>query len=133
MRTKTLIVDLVNQFIHRNIAMNIMGTSKNDLFTEEQNVLASWTKAMAHPARIAILQHLAEQNTCVNNDLVAELGLAQATVSQHLKALKEAGLLSGTVEGTKVCYCLDAENWKRIEKGLQGFFHELNCCTENCC
>jgi DNA-binding transcriptional ArsR family regulator len=110
-----------------------MGTSKTNLFTTDQNTLVKWTKAMGHPARIAILQHLAKQSTCVNNDLVGELGLAQATVSQHLKALKEAGLLSGTVEGTKVCYCLDNENWKKIEQGLQGFFHELNACTDNCC
>lgn len=113
--------------------MDKMGSSKTDLFTSEQNDLANWTKAMGHPARIAILQHLAEQTTCVNNDLVAELGLAQATVSQHLKALKDAGLLEGTVEGTKVCYCLNIENWKKIENGLQEFFNELNTCAKNCC
>ena len=76
-----------------------MGTTKTDLFTTEQNRLAQIAKVLGHPARIAIIQHLINAKACINGDLVNELGLAQATISQHLKELRSIGLLKGTVEG----------------------------------
>ncbi len=79
-------------------------------------------KALAHPARIAIIQQLLKTNACICGDLVDELGLAQATISQHLKELKTAGLIHGTIEGTSVCYCIDAKIWKQYKKELEAFF-----------
>lgn len=83
-----------------------MGLTKAEIFTDRQNRLAAMMKALAHPARIAIIQHLIKTQACVCGDLVDELGLAQATISQHLKELKTAGLIQGTIEGTSVCYCI---------------------------
>ena len=80
-----------------------MGITKTDLFTEEQNAIAQMAKVLGHPARVAILQFLVKSNTCINGDLVQELGLAQATVSQHLRELKEVGFIQGTIEGVSVC------------------------------
>jgi len=109
-----------------------MGTTKTEIFTERQNKLAQMMKALAHPARIAIIQRLLKANECVCGDLVAELGLAQATISQHLKELKNAGLIQGTIEGTSVCYCIDERSWKQYKKELEGFFipyeNKGNCC-----
>ncbi len=92
-----------------------MGLTKTEIFTEEQNKLATLLKALAHPARIAILQRIMVANTCICGDLVGELGLAQATISQHLKELKNVGLIQGTIEGVSVCYCIHPENWKLLE------------------
>lgn len=111
-----------------------MGITKADLFTEQQNALSHMAKALAHPARIAILQYLLKQNACINSDLVNELGLAQATISQHLKELKNAGIISGSVEGTSMCYCIDASRWNEIKAALndlfdrQGQSDQQGCC-----
>ena len=99
-----------------------MGITKSQIFSEKQNTLAQLMKALAHPARIAILQGLIKANTCICGDLVLELGLAQATISQHLKELKNAGLIKGRVEGTSVCYCIDEKNWKQCKKDVELFF-----------
>jgi DNA-binding transcriptional ArsR family regulator len=109
-----------------------MGASKTDHFTNEQQELSALAKAMAHPARIAIIEYLIKVNACVCGDIVGELPLAQPTVSQHLKELKNAGLIKGTIEGNSVCYCIDRENWERFGKLLGGFFASFppisNCC-----
>lgn len=84
-----------------------MGITKSDLFTERQNRLAMLAKAMGHPARIAIIDYLLKVNACICTDIVNELPLAQPTVSQHLKELKNAGLIKGNIEGTAICYCID--------------------------
>lgn len=109
-----------------------MGTTRSDLFNREQNELAKIAKVLAHPARIAIVQHLAESNICINSDLVQELGLAQATISQHLRELKDAGVIQGTIEGTSVCYCIDPEGWNKAKKLLNQLFDEYkgenDCC-----
>ncbi len=89
-----------------------MGTTKTEHFTGRQNEIALLAKALGHPARIAILEYLAQSTQCVCGDIVDHLPLAQPTVSQHLKELKNAGLIKGTIEGTSVCYCMD-------EKGVQ--------------
>jgi len=111
-----------------------MGLSKTEHFTPAQNQLALYAKALAHPARIAILEYLIRHNACVCGDLVDELPLAQATVSQHLKELKAAGLIKGEIEGVSVCYCIDEEGWARAGKALgQLFDAKSNNCTTNCC
>lgn len=109
-----------------------MGATKTDLFTKKQNDLATMAKAIAHPARIAILQHLLKTNTCVCGSLVDTLGLAQPTISQHLKELKNAGLIKGTIEGTSVCYCINNAVWNEYKQVLSGFFSEVKENT-NCC
>ncbi|HCN83822.1 MAG TPA: transcriptional regulator [Sphingobacteriaceae bacterium] len=109
-----------------------MGLTKTEIFTEEQNKLALMLKAMAHPARIAILQNIIQVKACICGDMVDELGLAQATISQHLRELKNAGLIKGTIEGVTVCYCINSENWKLLERHLSSFMgsfeSEANCC-----
>lgn len=102
-----------------------MGATKTDLFTKEQNELATMAKAIGHPARIAILQQLIKTNACICGDLVDELGLAQPTISQHLKELKNAGIIQGTVEGTSVCYCINPKVWKQYRQFFNDFFVEL--------
>ena len=110
----------------------IMGLTKSEIFTDEQNQLSTWLKAIAHPARIAILQRIIISNTCICGDLVGELGLAQATISQHLKELKTAGIIQGTIEGVSVCYCINPETWKLLEDQLGAFLGsykgETTCC-----
>jgi len=109
-----------------------MGATKTDLFTKQQNDIAAMAKALAHPARIAILQYLVKKNACVCGDLVDELGLAQATTSQHLKELKLAGLIQGTIEGTSVCYCINPKVWKQYQQLFSAFFKDVtldgSCC-----
>lgn len=95
-----------------------MGTTKSEIFTKGQNDLATLLKAIAHPARIAILQQIITANACICGDLVDELGLAQATISQHLKELKNAGIIQGTIEGVKVCYCIDPKVWELLQSQL---------------
>lgn len=118
-------------FFNRNIAMN-MGVTKSQKFSAEQNRLANMAKVLGHPARIAILQELAKRNTCVCGEIVEVVGLAQATVSQHLKELKQAGLVRGTIEGTSVCYCLDAVKWESMKADFNAFlsqsFKGADCC-----
>lgn len=86
-----------------------MAIAKKEVFTRKEQDLAAFAKAIGHPARVAILKVLAQKNECVCGQIVEVLPLAQSTVSQHLKALKEADLITGTVEGTNSCYCI---NWK---------------------
>lgn len=109
-----------------------MGLTKTEIFTAKQNKLAQMMKALAHPARIAIIQHLIKANACICGDLVEELGLAQATISQHLKELKNAGLIQGTIEGTSVCYCIDPKTWTAYKEQFQAFFGAYQGGT-NCC
>lgn len=99
-----------------------MGITKTDLFSNEQNELAGMAKVFAHPARIAIIEYLLKANQCINGDLVNELGLAQATISQHLKELKSLGIIKGSVEGTSMCYCIDKDVWKTIQLKFEGLF-----------
>jgi len=99
-----------------------MGLTRSEIFTEKQNRLAAIMKALAHPARIAIIQHLIKTNACINGDLVEELGLAQPTISQHLKELKNAGLIQGTISGTSVCYCIDPRTWSQYQKEIAALF-----------
>ena len=109
-----------------------MGATKTDLFTAEDNELAVMAKAIAHPARIAILKKLVITNACICGDLVEELGLAQPTISQHLKELKNAGLIRGTVEGASICYCIDPVTWKKYRAMFGALFVDFRPGT-TCC
>lgn len=122
--------NFTNSTIHRNFTIN-MGATKTDLFTKKQNEIADMARAIAHPARIAILQQLLKANACICGDLVEELGLAQATISQHLKELKNVGLIQGTIEGTSVCYCINPTVWNNYKQLFTQFFKEVD--TKNCC
>lgn len=95
-----------------------MGLSKSEIFTEEQNRLANLAKAMGHPARIAIIEYLVKQQSCICKDIVEELPLSQPTISQHLKELKNAGLIKGNIEGNRVCYCLNQSGFEKLSKYL---------------
>ncbi len=106
-----------------------MGASKADFFTKEQNDLALLFKAMSHPARIAIIQYLLHVDSCICGDIVNELPLAQPTVSQHLTALKNAGIIQGNIEGTAICYCLNLETMQKIHQ----YFGEISQKLENKC
>ena len=99
-----------------------MGLTKSEIFTDRQNRLAQMMKALAHPARIAIIQHLVKSQACICGDLVEELGLAQATISQHLKELKNAGLIKGNIEGNAICYCIDDATFSKFNQLLSDVF-----------
>ena len=105
-----------------------MGTSKKEVFSNNQNRLADIGKAFAHPARIAILEFLAKQNACVCGDIVEELPLSQATVSQHLAELKRIGLIKGEIEGPKVCYCINKKAWQEAKQILAQFLNDAKSC-----
>ncbi|HLR38388.1 MAG TPA: metalloregulator ArsR/SmtB family transcription factor [Chitinophagaceae bacterium] len=109
-----------------------MGLAKSELFTDQQNQIALFAKVFGHPARVAILQHLFKIKTCVCGDLVGEIGLAQPTISQHLKELKQLGLIKGNVTGTSVCYCIHKENWIKMKEIMTDFLDQdlpqPNCC-----
>lgn len=108
-----------------------MGITKTEEFTKTQNDLAAMAKALGHPARIAILQFLASQPSCVCGDIVDELPLSQSTVSQHLKELKKVGLIKGNIDGPSVCYCIDLAAWNTAKEKLNGFFdsyEDPSCC-----
>ena len=110
-----------------------MGITKSDLFTKKQNELATMAKALAHPARIAILQYLLKTNSCVCGTLVDTLGLAQPTISQHLKELKQVGLIQGSIEGTSVCYCINPKKWAEYKGFFSTFFKDLPEPSGSCC
>lgn len=108
-----------------------MGLTKTEEFTKAQNDLAVLAKALGHPARIAILQFLTRTKACVCGDIVDELPLSQSTVSQHLKELKNAGLIKGSIDGPSVCYCIDEKAWSRAKKLLGDFMESYT--GQNCC
>ncbi len=110
-----------------------MAVSKTDAFQADQVRLAAWAKAVAHPARLAILKVLAERNRCICGEIVDELPLAQATVSQHLKALKEAGFVQGEIEGPRTCYCLDWDELQRHREAVNDLFDEMSRAAASCC
>ncbi|TRO65248.1 ArsR/SmtB family transcription factor [Christiangramia sabulilitoris] len=111
-----------------------MGLTKADLFTPEQNELACLAKAFAHPARVAIIEHLLKSNRCINGDLVNELGLAQATISQHLKELKNIGLIQGNIEGVSMSYCINTKKWNSVQQLFNTMFDRItNCGIDDCC
>src|SRR3954447_14243327 len=109
-----------------------MGATKSYEFGVKENRLAKYAKALAHPARVAILKLLANKQTCQCGDIVEQLPLSQSTVSQHLKELKDAGLIQGEIEGVKVCYCIDPKEWKEAQAMLNKLFDSYKD-TTGCC
>jgi predicted transcriptional regulator len=111
-----------------------MGVTKTDLFSSVQNDLALAAKALAHPARIAIIEHLLKTQACINGDLVQELGLAQATISQHLRELKDIGIIQGTIEGSSVSYCINPDRWEQIRSQFNALFNQFKSLDpDECC
>ncbi|MBC3846696.1 winged helix-turn-helix transcriptional regulator [Winogradskyella echinorum] len=110
-----------------------MGLTKSEIFTDQQNEISNIAKVFGHPARVAILQHIFKSNTCICGDLVEEIGLAQPTISQHLKELKKVGLIKGNIEGTSVCYCIDEENWSNMKTIISDFINQDINEQNNCC
>lgn len=109
-----------------------MGLTKTEIFTIQQNQIADVAKAFGHPARVAILQYLFKINSCICGDLVNEIGLAQPTISQHLKALKNLGLIKGNIEGTSICYCIDKDNWSAMKTVISQFLDQ-DISDSSCC
>lgn len=108
-----------------------MGVTKTEHYTENQNGVAILLKALGHPARIAIIEHLMKVNECICNDIINELPLSQSTISQHLKELKNAGIIKGIIEGNSICYCIDTKN---IEVLHSYFSHISRIITQpKCC
>jgi DNA-binding transcriptional ArsR family regulator len=128
-----LIEFVAENHINRNIAID-MGKAKTDEFTVRDVRIARYAKALAHPARVAILQILLRRNSCVCGAFVEELPLSQSTVSQHLKELKEAGLIRGDIDGTSVCYCIDQAEWEKAKETMSSVFAiPLTKKGNNCC
>ncbi|MCL6219279.1 ArsR/SmtB family transcription factor [Zunongwangia pacifica] len=109
-----------------------MGVTKSEIFSESQNQIATIAKVLGHPARIAILQQIIKAKSCICGDLVTEIGLAQPTISQHLRELKNIGIIKGDIEGTRVCYCIDEDKWGEIRDILTNFFQQ-DICGKECC
>lgn len=107
-----------------------MGLSKTEVFSARENRIAELARAFAHPARVAIVEYLIANQECICNDLVEALPLSQSTISQHLKALKEIGIIQGTIERPRICYCLDQKTWKEATGLLQSLLEKgnLSCC-----
>jgi len=109
-----------------------MGITKTAVFTKRQNRMAQLAKALGHPARIAIIEVLVKKQSCICGDIVDELPLSQATISQHLKELKEIGLIKGEIEGRKSCYCINEKVWKEGQEAMTTLFGtyvvDNSCC-----
>ncbi|MDC7994793.1 ArsR/SmtB family transcription factor [Altibacter sp. HG106] len=108
-----------------------MGASKLSIHNEQQQLIAEIAKVLAHPARVAILEYIANQKNCICGDIVDEIGLSQPTISQHLQVIRKAGLLKGTFEGKRLCYCLNRERFEEFQELLNAFFHQTvvaDCC-----
>lgn len=110
-----------------------MGITKSEIFTDRQNHLARLAKVLGHPARIAIIEHVLKTEGCICGELVNEIGLAQPTISQHLRELKSVGLIKGSIDGTKVCYCINGPVWQEVQDLLSDFFALFKNRNGGCC
>ena len=110
-----------------------MAFSKKLEFKDDEIAIAAIAKAISHPARVAILKEVARRQSCICGEIVEVLPLAQSTVSQHLKELKEAGLIDGMVDGVKSCYCINWAAFEKISAVFNLFFEKTKCCKEGCC
>jgi DNA-binding transcriptional ArsR family regulator len=113
--------------------MKSMGVTKIDHYTETQINIAATAKALGHPARIAIVEYLLKVNSCICNDIVNEIPLAQPTISQHLKELKNANIIQGNISGTAICYCLNKETFTYLQEYIQQITTQLTSLENNCC
>jgi len=110
-----------------------MGSTKSEEFSVKDNRIAKYAKALAHPARVAILKLLINRQACICGDIVEEIPLSQSTVSQHLKELKDSGLIKGDISGVKVCYCIDEDELNTAKKTLQDLFTSYELRKSKCC
>ncbi len=110
-----------------------MGATKTEHFTDKQNAMATMLKAFGHPARVAIMEYLMNVDACICGDIVNELPLAQPTVSQHLKELKHAGLIKGSIEGNAICYCIDERAIDLLQSYFTNLANNLNHKNNSCC
>lgn len=110
-----------------------MGITKTDHFTDKQNTMATLLKAMGHPARVAIIEYLLKEDSCICGDIVNELPLAQPTISQHLKELKNAGLIKGSIDGNSICYCIDEKAMEKLQNYFAKISSKINLKKSNCC
>ncbi len=110
-----------------------MGATNTEHFTDKQNLIATIAKALGHPARVAIIEYLLKVNSCICGDIVNELPLAQPTVSQHLKELKNAGLIKGEIEGNSICYCIDEKVFKKLQAYFGNIATKMEIKKSNCC
>jgi DNA-binding transcriptional ArsR family regulator len=110
-----------------------LGATKTEHFTDKQNAIAILAKALGHPARVAIIEYLMKVDTCICGDIVNELPLAQPTVSQHLKELKNAGLIKGSIEGNAICYCIDEKALTKLQAYLANISDSLEKKKSDCC
>jgi len=110
-----------------------MGAGKHEEFSVKHNRISKYAKALSHPARVAILNFLVKKNACMCGDIVEELPLSQSTVSQHLKELKQAGLIKGDIDGAKVCYCINEKEWKEAKQTLNQLFDSYKEASLKCC
>ena len=110
-----------------------MALTKTEHFTREQQQAAAFFKALGHPARLAILDLLSRRKACICGDITEELPLAQSTVSQHLKALKEAGLIKGEIDGVRTCYCLSEEGVALLNELAPPIIEQLNTINKTAC
>ena len=110
-----------------------MGATKTDQFTDKQNSIATLAKAIGHPARVAIIEFLLKHDSCICGDIVSELPLAQPTISQHLKELKNAGWIKGNVEGNSICYCVDEKALQKMQAYFTSVATKLEKQKSNCC
>ncbi|MES2794576.1 MAG: metalloregulator ArsR/SmtB family transcription factor [Bacteroidota bacterium] len=108
-----------------------MGLTKTELFTDSQNEIANIAKSIAHPARVAIIEYLLKVDGCICNDIVEEIGLAQPTVSQHLRELKTAGIIKGNIEGNAICYCINEPILDKLNNYFKGITNKLE--SKKCC
>jgi ArsR family transcriptional regulator len=110
-----------------------MGTTKTDHFTDKQNAIATLLKAMGHPARVAIVEYLLKVDSCICGDIVNQLPLAQPTISQHLKELKNAGIIKGSIDGNSICYCIDEKAIEKLQNYLANISSKLTTKKSSCC
>lgn len=110
-----------------------MGAAKTDQYTEKQQTIARFAKALGHPARVSIIEYLLKVNSCICSNIVDELPLAQSTVSQHLKELKNAGIIQGTIEGNSVCYCINETAVKELLKYFNHISINISNKKMKCC
>lgn len=110
-----------------------MGATKTEHFTNKQNEIAMLAKALGHPARVAIIEFLLTVDSCICGDIVNELPLAQPTISQHLKELKTAGIIKGSIEGNAICYCIDEKVWQKFQSYFENITQKINKKKTECC
>jgi len=126
---KIVLTKIGVSYINRNFTINIQDMSE---YSNKEEQIAQFAKAMGHPARVAIISLLLKKRTCICGDIVDELPLSQSTVSQHLKELKAAGIIKGEISGVKTCYCINESNWAKMGSLFNKIFDAYTA-PKKCC